>query len=102
MRNRSFIALHKNSIKKDNNRRRQHLSSSSFIIRPKKKNLQIGIELSSSQILRKPKKHNLYEFNQTNYNKKKKKLINNKKVNIFGLCKSDNKRNKTNNKKRNR
>ena len=99
MRNRSFIALHKNSIKKDNNRRRQHLSSSSFIIRPKKKNLQIGIELSSSQILRKPKKHNLYELNQTNYNKKKKKLINNKKVNIFGLCKSDNKRNKTNNKK---
>ena len=99
MRNRSFISLHKDNLKKDKNQRGKNLSSSSFVIRPRKKNLRIGIELSSSQMIRKPKKHNLYDLNQTNYNKKNKKIISNKKVNIFGICKSDNKRNKTNNKK---
>lgn len=96
--NKSLIELHNIKHITNNNKKEQHLSSSSFIFKSRKKVLNIGIELScSSQILRRPKNENIYEFNQTNYNKKSKKLINN--INLFGHFKSDYKRNKTNNKK---
>ena len=102
-RNRSLIGLYNKSIKnKKNDNKVENLSSSSFIFKPRKKNINIGIELSSSQILKRSKKNNIIEFNQTNYNKKTKKIINNNRINIFGKFKSDNKRNKSNHKKLNK
>ena len=90
--NKSLIEIYNNSIQNKKNRRKKNLSSSSFVLKPKKKNLNIGIELSSSQIIRTKKKE--YDFNQTNYNKKTKSKIKNKKINIFEhLKKTGNKKN---------
>ena len=100
--NKSLIEIYNNSIQNKKNRRKKNLSSSSFVLKPKKKNLNIGIELSSSQIIRTKKKG--YDFNQTNYNKKTKSKIKNKKINIFehlkktGNKKNDNSKNLINNK----
>ena len=90
--NKSLIEIYNKGIQNQKNRRKKNLSSSSFILKPKKKNLNIGIELSSSQIIRTKKK--AYDFNQTNYNKKAKPKIKNKKINIFQhLKKTGNKKN---------
>ena len=100
--NKSLIEIYTNNINKSkkisNNRRENNLSSSSFILRPRKDNLNNGIDLSSSQILRR-RRNSIYDINQTNYNKKNnQKNIQNKKINIFdNIIKSGNKRN--NNKK---
>ena len=91
--NKSLIEIYNNSLSLQNKKKKQkNLSSSSFILRPRKNNLNnlnIGIELSSSQILYKRKKNSLHDISQTNYNKKIKSKINNKKVNIFEHLKKD-------------
>ena len=92
--NKSLIGIYNSSIQNKKNRRKKNLSSSSFVLRPKKKNLNIGIELSSSQIIRAKKK--AHDFIQTNYNKKVKSKIKNKRINNLKILnKSGNK--KTNN-----
>ena len=91
--NKSLIEIYNNSLSIQNKKKKQkNLSSSSFILRPRNNNLNnlnIGAELSSSQILKKRNKISLHDINQTNYNKKIKSKINNKKVNIFEHLKKD-------------
>ena len=100
--NKSLIEIYTNNInksKKNNDIRREHnLSSSSFILRPRKVNLNIGNDLSSSQILKRRRKNSIYDNNQINYNKNNNQCIYNKKINIFdNIIKSDNKRNNNKN-----
>ena len=103
--NKSSLSVYKNNIKNIKNKKEKNISSSSFVLRTRKKNLNIGIEFYSSQIINRTQKKikNEYELNnQTNYNKKNKKIIiNNKRINIFeNLKKKENKRNKSNNNKK--
>ena len=97
--NKSLMEIYANSSMQNKKKRQKNLSSSSFILKPKKNNLNIGIELSSSQILRKTNKNDfndINKLNQTNYNRKKKQKSNKNKINNF---KNDKNKINTNNNK---
>ena len=103
--NKSSLGIYQNNIINMKKIRENNLSSSSLVLKNRKKNLNIGIELSSSQIINRTKKKvkNEYELNnQTNYNKRTRKIIiNNKRTYIFdSIKKNENKRNKSNNNKK--
>ena len=92
----SLLGIYNNSIKNKKIKRGKNLSSSSFVMRTRKKILNIGVELSSSQIINRVKK-NIYDNSKTNYNKKRRVKINNKMTNGFeNNKKSVHNRNKSN------
>ena len=95
--NKSLIDVYTKGIKNKKVKRGKNLSSSSFVLRTTKKNINIGIELSTSQIINRTKKKSLYDLNPTNYKNKNKNNTNKKVINTFDSAKkAAHKRNKSN------
>ena len=90
--NKNLIGTYTNSIKNQKIKKRQKKSTSSYTLKTKKKDINIGIKISSSQILKRTK--NINDISHSDCKNKRKIFINNNIINEYGnVKKRENKRN---------
>ena len=95
--NKSLMGIYENRIKNKKIKKKQKKSSSSYALRTKKKDINIGIKVSSSQTLKRIEKK-INDLSQNDSENKEKAFINNNIINEYdNVKKSENKRNKNNN-----
>ena len=93
----SKLGIYSHKIKNKKIKKRQKKSSSSYVIRTKKKDIDIGIKISSSQTLKRTKKI-IKDLTQSEYFAKSKAFINDNIINEYeNVKKNEYKRNISNN-----
>lgn len=96
--NKSLIGIFADKIKNQKIIKRQKKSSSSYVLRTKKKDINIGVKISSSQTLKRFKK-NINDLSQSDYKTKSKAFINNNIINEYENIKKSEDKSKNNQKK---